>query len=122
PLHRDAEVDELIDPIGEMQMALAFGDIIYVRIFFLLVHDIRVFDELDQDIKFIPKIQRQHVPAPGANNLDLARYFELQQHETVFLIKRQPYRGIAMTKILLLIRLKEPIRNPVVKLMNTSLK
>src|ERR1700744_3607811 len=43
PLHRNAEIDELIDPVGQMQMTFSLGDIIYIRVFFLLVHDIRVF-------------------------------------------------------------------------------
>ena len=54
PLHGDAEIDELIDPVGQVQVTFSLGYIVYVGVFFLLVHDIGVFHQLDQDVELIP--------------------------------------------------------------------
>ena len=56
-MHRYAEIDELIDPVRNINMAFTTADIIYIRIFFLFVHHFGFFHHFYNDIEFIPQVQ-----------------------------------------------------------------
>ena len=78
-----AQVDELVDPIGYMQMAFTSCDIVHIRIFLLLIHQFRIFYQLYNNFKFIPQIKREVISASVTIHFYFSSYFELQQHKTI---------------------------------------
>src|SRR5687768_6945010 len=100
-------------------MAFSSGDIINIRIFFLVIHYFRLFHHLYGNYKFLEQLQRKIIITPVADNFQAATYLKLQYQKAAgAFIQYQFYMCLAVFKILLLELFKERIINQILELVN----
>src|ERR1035437_7756285 len=102
-------------------MALITAYIINVRIFFLFIHHFRFVYHFYNDVEFIPKLFVERIATFVANHINNTTNVEFQLHKTTVPLQTELYIGLTVTEILLPVKCKELIFNPVFVYMNTRL-